>query len=94
MTRLSYIVLFIAMNILLCVLAEEEFYPNTYDNVDIKAVLENPELREEYHKCYMETGPCKTPEQRIITGIYYITEFFFHLSIRNGYFLNNVEVST
>lgn len=87
MTRLSCTALFIAMNILLCVLAEEELYPDTYDNTDVKAVLENIEMREEYYKCFMGTGPCKTEVQKLIKGI---STIYYRILFS---FLNDIEIS-
>jgi len=65
-----YTALFIVMNVFVCVFAEEELYSDRYDNVDVRAVLQNEELREGYYKCFMGIEPCKTPEQAMITGIF------------------------
>jgi len=69
MSQLSRIALIIAMNVLLYVLAVER-YTNEFDNIDIDAILRNDTLRDEYHKCYINTGPCNTIAQKKITGIY------------------------
>ncbi|XP_024891543.1 uncharacterized protein LOC112467241, partial [Temnothorax curvispinosus] len=68
MARLSYIVLIIATNALICVLAEE-LYPNRYDHLDVRALLQNDTLREDYYKCFMELAPCTTLAQQRLTGI-------------------------
>lgn len=77
MARLSYIVLIIALNALMCVLAEE-LYSDLFANIDLPAILQNDNLREEYYKCYMEVAMCKTPEQKAMTGlsIYTIAKLF------------------
>ncbi|XP_011702411.1 PREDICTED: uncharacterized protein LOC105458642 [Wasmannia auropunctata] len=66
MARLSYITLIAVMNVLMCVLAEEVelLYSDQYDYVDVKAALDNKEMREAYYNCFMELAPCQTPEQR------------------------------
>lgn len=69
MAQLNYVVLIIAMNVLMCVLAEE-LYPERYDHIDVQAILENKELRDEYYFCLMEIAPCKTLEQKEISSIY------------------------
>ncbi|EGI69191.1 PREDICTED: ejaculatory bulb-specific protein 3-like [Acromyrmex echinatior] len=74
MTQLSRIVLISAMYVLMCILAEEELYSDQYDYIDIQSILQNKELREEYYNCFMETAPCKSPEQETITELY--TEAF------------------
>ncbi|KAG5319920.1 PEB3 protein, partial [Acromyrmex heyeri] len=68
MSQLSRIALIIAMNVLLYVHAEEHY---TDDNAfDIDSFLRNDSLRIEYYKCYMNTGPCNTPEQKELTGMF------------------------
>ncbi|KYM98240.1 PREDICTED: ejaculatory bulb-specific protein 3-like [Cyphomyrmex costatus] len=69
MARLRCIALVIAMNVLMCVLAEE-LYPNRYDYVDIQSILQNKDIREEYYNCFMELAPCTTPEQKGITEMF------------------------
>jgi len=69
MSQLSRIALIIAMNVLLYVLAVER-YTDEFDSItDVDAILRNDTLRDEYHKCYINTGPC-TIAQKKITGIY------------------------
>ncbi|KYN23321.1 Ejaculatory bulb-specific protein 3, partial [Trachymyrmex cornetzi] len=70
MTQLSRIALIIAMNVLMCVLAEEERYSDQYDYIDIQFILQNKEIREEYYNCFMEIAPCKTPEQEGIAELF------------------------
>ncbi|XP_024882202.1 ejaculatory bulb-specific protein 3-like [Temnothorax curvispinosus] len=69
MARLSYVVLIIAMNVLMCVLAEEETYPQKYAEFDVQGMLRNDDSREEHIKCYMQTGPC-TEEQRLMSEMF------------------------
>jgi len=69
MARLS-IVLIIAMNVLICVFAEEAKYSDQYDNTDIEAeVLNVKDERDAYYNCFMKKAPCRTPKQEFFTGI-------------------------
>ncbi|KAG5319506.1 PEB3 protein, partial [Acromyrmex heyeri] len=70
MSQLSCIALIIAMNVLLYVHAKEH-YTDEFDNtIDIDTILHNDTLRNEYHECYMNTGPCNTIAQKKITGMF------------------------
>jgi len=69
MSQLNRIVLIIAMNVLVYVLAVER-YTDEFDNVDIGAIIRNDTLRDEYQKCYMNTAPCTSRVQKEITGTY------------------------
>lgn len=56
--------------------AAEEMYPDTYDHIDPHDILNNDELRNEYYNCVMETGPCRTDEQKFMKGmIFYLFQF-------------------
>ncbi|CAL1680393.1 unnamed protein product [Lasius platythorax] len=68
MARLSYIVAIISIA-LTCVLAEE-FYSNRYDDVDVSGIFNNPKLREQYYKCFMDLAPCKTADAKFFKGIF------------------------
>ncbi|XP_011702412.1 PREDICTED: ejaculatory bulb-specific protein 3-like [Wasmannia auropunctata] len=71
MSRLSCIALIIAMNVLMCVFAEEvKLYSDRYDHIDIRAALNNKEVREAYYNCFMELAPCQTPEQVALTAMF------------------------
>lgn len=63
MARLSHVVLIIAnMNALMCVPAKKEFHyfhADYYGDIDVQAILQNDDLREEYYECFVQTGPCK-----------------------------------
>ncbi|XP_071559871.1 ejaculatory bulb-specific protein 3-like [Temnothorax nylanderi] len=67
MARLSYVVLIIAMNVLMCVLAEEETYPKKYEEFDVQDMLRNS--REQHLNCYLQIGPC-TEEQRLMSEMF------------------------
>ncbi|XP_012055449.1 PREDICTED: uncharacterized protein LOC105618523 [Atta cephalotes] len=70
MSQLSSIALIIAMNVLLYVLAVER-YTDEFDSVtDVDAILRNDTLRDEYHKCYMNTGLCNTIAQKKVTEMF------------------------
>ncbi|XP_018358673.1 PREDICTED: putative odorant-binding protein A10 [Trachymyrmex cornetzi] len=68
MSQLSRIILIVAMNVLMYVLAVER-YSDQFDDIDMDAILRNDTQREEYHKCYMNTGPCNTM-QEALTELY------------------------
>lgn len=80
MARLSYIVAIISIA-LTCVLAEE-FYSNRYDDVDVSGIFNNPKLRQQYYKCFMDLAPCKTADAKFFKGISNIQYYthFFHLA--------------
>ncbi|XP_076299019.1 chemosensory protein 1 [Lasioglossum baleicum] len=40
----------------------EERYTSKYDYIDVDDILGNEKLRKQYEKCYLEEGPCSTPE--------------------------------
>ncbi|XP_012217907.1 ejaculatory bulb-specific protein 3 [Linepithema humile] len=63
MTRLSFVVILISIA-LVYVLAEEELYSDKYDDVNIANILQNNKLREQYYKCFMDTGPCITGDAK------------------------------
>ncbi|KYM98238.1 PREDICTED: ejaculatory bulb-specific protein 3-like [Cyphomyrmex costatus] len=67
MARLIRIALIVAINVLICILAKDERYSDEYDDVDVKKLLENKELRTQYINCFMETGPCITPQMKFFT---------------------------
>lgn len=52
---------------LACVLAED-LYSDRYDDIDVTAIFENEKLRDQYYQCFMDTGPCKTPDARFFKG--------------------------
>lgn len=45
-----------------------EFYSDKYDNIDIEGILENDRTREQYLKCFMDEGPCVTPDAVFFKG--------------------------
>lgn len=49
--------------------AAEELYADTYDHIDPHDILNNEELRNQYYKCVMGTGPCATDEQQFMKGM-------------------------
>jgi len=80
MARLSYIALFIVMNVIVCIFADEELYSDRFDNVDIHAILQNDDLREQYYKCFMEIEPCN-PEHAALRGIFILDQQRMFLTI-------------
>ncbi|XP_029173007.1 ejaculatory bulb-specific protein 3-like [Nylanderia fulva] len=66
MARLSFIVAIIVA--LTCVFAET-LYSDRYDDVDVVAIFNNPKMREQYYKCFMDLAPCKTPDSKFFKEI-------------------------
>ncbi|XP_011693228.1 PREDICTED: ejaculatory bulb-specific protein 3-like [Wasmannia auropunctata] len=60
--RIALIIIAISSSTLMCVLADEDLYSAVLNHLDVRAILQNNDLREKYYNCYMEIGPC-TPEQ-------------------------------
>lgn len=77
MARLSYVVTIISIA-LMCVLAEE-LYSDQYDDVDIKSILENDKLRQQYYNCTLETGPCVTADAKFFKRMYRMLQRKFYL---------------
>ncbi|KAL6261822.1 hypothetical protein P5V15_006907 [Pogonomyrmex californicus] len=42
----------------------EELYSDMFDHIDPDEILPNDELRNQYYKCFMDTGPCVTEDQK------------------------------
>lgn len=79
MSRLSHIALIFAVNVMMCVLAEEiKLYSDRYDYVDMQAILINDTVRDSYHYCFMELAPCTSPEQKSIIGKFVLLLNYFH----------------
>ncbi|XP_070169011.1 ejaculatory bulb-specific protein 3-like [Polyergus mexicanus] len=53
---------------LLCVFAEE-LYSDKYDYIDVKEILNNNKLQDQYYQCFMETGPCPTADAKFFKEI-------------------------
>ncbi|KAG5308016.1 PEB3 protein, partial [Acromyrmex insinuator] len=68
MARLSLIVTIIAVA-LACVFAEEEFYSDRYDDININEILANEKLRTQYYNCFLGTAPCKTADAKFFAGV-------------------------
>lgn len=47
----------------------EEMYSDIFDHIDADEILKNDELRDQYYKCFMDTGPCVTEDQKYFKGI-------------------------
>ncbi|EZA53190.1 ObirCsp12 [Ooceraea biroi] len=69
MVRLSTIVVIIGIA-LVCTYAQEELYDNKYDDMDVIAIMVNDKLRNQYYKCFMETGPCATGDAKFFKEIF------------------------
>ncbi|XP_011701613.1 PREDICTED: ejaculatory bulb-specific protein 3-like [Wasmannia auropunctata] len=48
----------------LAAVVAEEMYSDIFDHIDPDEILPNDELRDQYYKCFMETGPCLTDDQK------------------------------
>jgi len=68
MARLSYIVTIISIA-LMCVLAEE-LYSDQYDDIDVRNIVENDKLRNQYYNCFMATGSCVTADSKFFKEIF------------------------
>ncbi|XP_076639018.1 chemosensory protein 1 [Colletes latitarsis] len=42
--------------------AEEDFYPDKYDYIDVDQILANDRMREQYYNCFIDKGPCATAD--------------------------------
>ncbi|KAK2576494.1 hypothetical protein KPH14_005820 [Odynerus spinipes] len=42
--------------------ADEELYSDKYDYIDPYEIVNNDRLRDQYYNCFMDTGPCVTPD--------------------------------
>ncbi|KAL6444087.1 hypothetical protein ACFW04_001794 [Cataglyphis niger] len=52
--------------IVLVAYAADEKYSNKYDDINVKAVLDNPRSRNQYVGCLMNTSPCITGSARFL----------------------------
>jgi len=48
----------------LTVVVAEEMYSDMFDHINPDDILPNDELRDQYYKCFMDTGPCMTEDQK------------------------------
>jgi len=92
MARLSRIAMIIAMNVLICVFAEEvKLYSDQYDNTDIEAeVLNVKDERDAYFNCFMKRAPCRTPKQEYFTGISVLSLNYFFSFMTDSFQVNLV----
>nr|AJP61959.1 chemosensory protein [Phenacoccus solenopsis] len=60
--RLSFFLL--ALCALAALAATEEIYSDKYDYINIEEILANPGIRARYYNCFLETGPCQTPDAK------------------------------
>lgn len=60
----------------------EEMYSDMFDHINADEILPNDELRNQYYKCFMDTGPCVTEDQKYFKGM-----IFYHLT--NWDFVND-----
>lgn len=63
--------------------AADEKYSNKYDDIDIKAVLDNPRSRNQYLGCITDTSPCITGSARYLKGVN--SPLFFSLFFNLNY---------
>ncbi|XP_043491521.1 uncharacterized protein LOC122517172 [Polistes fuscatus] len=62
MKLLRYVSLISLLAILSFVTADEELYSDKYDYIDPMEIVNNDRLRDQYYNCFMNTGPCVTPD--------------------------------
>ena len=70
MLRSVYIVLVIACLAAYARADEEEKYSDKYDHLDVDELLKNDRLRNQYYNCFIDAGPCVTPDAIFFKGIY------------------------
>ncbi|XP_076765717.1 chemosensory protein 1 [Xylocopa sonorina] len=61
---------FVLLATLMIVFADEEKYTSKYDYINVDEVLANPKLRNQYFDCFMESGPCSTPDAKFFKGMF------------------------
>jgi len=54
----------LAILAILTVVVAEEMYSDMFDHINPDDILPNDELRDQYYKCFMDTGPCVTEDQK------------------------------
>ncbi|KAI4490102.1 hypothetical protein M0804_004284 [Polistes exclamans] len=62
MKLLRYVSLVSLLAISSFVTADEELYSDKYDYIDPMEIVKNDRLRDQYYNCFMNTGPCVTPD--------------------------------
>ncbi|EFN89732.1 ejaculatory bulb-specific protein 3 [Harpegnathos saltator] len=68
MARLIGIVAIIGIA-LVSILTAEEFYSDKYDDIDVKGILQNDRLRDQYYECFIDKGPCTTADMKFYKEI-------------------------
>lgn len=68
MNRYCSMLLAILLATLVFVCADEEKFDSKYDDIDADEILANPKLRNQYVKCFLETGPCITADAKYFKG--------------------------
>lgn len=58
----------VLLTVFVYVHADEELYSDKYDYIDPREILNNDRLRAEYYNCFMDTGPCVTPDAAFFKG--------------------------
>ena len=64
--------------------APSELYSDKYDFVNIDEILSNDRIRKQYSKCYLNTGPCVTPDAKFFKGAvfkYFLKIYFIFVNI-------------
>ncbi|XP_011160224.1 putative odorant-binding protein A10 [Solenopsis invicta] len=70
MARLSCIVTIIGIA-LMCVVAQEDLYSDKFDGIDVKSIITNNRLRNEYYDCFMGISPCVTADAKFFKDIFF-----------------------
>ncbi|XP_034935284.1 ejaculatory bulb-specific protein 3-like [Chelonus insularis] len=58
------VLLVLILSIIVIYASEEVKYSDKYDYINVDEILNNPKQREIYYKCFLGTGPCRTPDAR------------------------------
>ena len=50
------------------VFAAEELYDDKYDYINVDDIIANDRIRNQYFNCFLEKGPCLTPDAKFFKG--------------------------
>ncbi|XP_012273360.1 ejaculatory bulb-specific protein 3 [Orussus abietinus] len=68
MFRTNFVFVVLALFLVIAIADKVELYSDKYDYVNVDEILANDRLRDQYYKCFMDTGPCLTPDAKFFKG--------------------------
>lgn len=91
------LVVFVLAAILAVTYAEDDETPDRYstkyDDVNVDEILANKKLRKQYENCYLDKGPCVTPDAVYFKSKFlcdqYVRDF---LSVRSSFLYLKVQL--